>query len=63
MALKDGSTITIEAWEDDPEWAEAVRTAIQSDLPALTATLGERDMVAFQRRWEAWVLELEFPER
>jgi hypothetical protein len=28
---------------------------------ALVATLGESDMVAFQRRWERYVLGLTFP--
>lgn len=28
----------------------------------LQRVLGEKDMASFQRRWEAWVLKLEFPE-
>lgn len=31
-----------------------------SGWTTLVAALGERDMAAFQKRWEAWVLELEF---
>jgi len=34
-----------------------------SGWTTLVATLGERDMAVFQKRWEAWVLELTFPER
>jgi hypothetical protein len=38
------------AHEDDP-----------TGLATLQAVLGETDMAAFQRRWEAWVMELSFP--
>jgi hypothetical protein len=44
----------------------ALHTELDKDpsgWTTLVAALGERDMAAFQKKWEAWVLGLEFPER
>lgn len=38
----------------------AARATDPTGYDTLVATLGERDMIAFQRRWEAWVLRLRF---
>lgn len=38
----------------------AARGEDPSGYATLVATLGERDMGAFQRRWERWVMELRF---
>lgn len=39
----------------------ARRKADPTGLATLKKVLGERDMTAFQKRWEAWVLQLTFP--
>jgi hypothetical protein len=39
----------------------AGRTQDPSGYQTLIATLGERDMTAFKRRWERFVMDLEFP--
>ena len=36
------------------------QTRDPSGYATLVATLGERDMGAFQRRWERWVMDLRF---
>ncbi|MBZ0238405.1 MAG: DUF1570 domain-containing protein, partial [Deltaproteobacteria bacterium] len=38
----------------------AARATDPTGYDTLVAALGERDMAAFQRRWEAWVLTLRF---
>jgi hypothetical protein len=38
----------------------AARATDPTGYDTLVAALGERDMAAFQRRWEAWVLRLRF---
>lgn len=40
----------------------AARAADPTGYDTLVAVLGERDMTAFQKRWEAWVLELRFED-
>lgn len=45
-------------------FVHALRTGLDADptgWSTLTATLGERDMEAFQDRWETWVLALRAP--
>ena len=42
--------------------ARAAKSHDPSGYATLQAVLGERDMAAFQARWEAWVLRLRFPE-
>ena len=40
----------------------AARAADPTGYETLVAVLGERDMTAFQKRWEAWVLKLRFED-
>jgi hypothetical protein len=47
-------------------FVKALHTELDRDpsgWSTLVAHVGERDMAAFQKRWEAWVLELEFGGR
>jgi hypothetical protein len=39
----------------------AARAKDPTGYATLVATLGERDMAAFQRRWHAYVAKLRFP--
>lgn len=40
VTTSDGRTVTVESWKEDATWADAVRAAVETDLPALTRVLG-----------------------
>jgi hypothetical protein len=44
-------------------WRGPFDCCVRTSSHALRAVLGERDLAAFQRRWERFVLGLSFPER